>query len=87
MFCQLEMPRLCFQSRVRHFLHEQPDSLDETYERILKGIHKTNRGHVQRFLQCLAMAIRPLLVDEVAATLIFDPDAIGGEFPMLDADS
>ena len=81
------MPRLCFQSRVRHFLHEQPDSLNETYERILKGIHKTNRGHVQRFLQCLAVAIRPLLVDEGAATLTFDPDAIEGEFPMLDGDS
>ena len=81
------MLRLCFRSRVRHFLNELPDSLDETYERILKGIHKTKRGHVQRLLRCLAVAFRPLYVEELAAILTFDPDAIEGEVPTLDADS
>jgi ankyrin repeat protein len=81
------MLRLCFRSRVRDFINELPDSLDETYERILKGIHKTNRSHVQRLLQCLAVAIRPLRVDELAEILTFDPDAIEGEVSTFDADS
>jgi ankyrin repeat protein len=81
------MLRLCFRSSVRRVLNELPDSLDETYECVLKEIHKTNRGHVQRLLQCLAMAIRPLRVDEVAAILTFDTGAIEGEVPTLDADS
>jgi hypothetical protein len=67
--------------------NQLPDSLDETYERILKGIHNTNRGHVQRLLQCLAVAMRPLDVDEVAAILTFDPDTIEGEVSTFDADS
>jgi hypothetical protein len=33
------------------------------------------------------VAIRPLRVDELAAILTFDPDAIEGEVPTLDADS
>jgi ankyrin repeat protein len=85
-FCQLEMLRLCQRSRVRHLINELPDSLDETYERVLKGIHKTNQGHVQRLLQCVAMAFRPLRVDELAAILAFDPDANeseGSEVPTL----
>ncbi len=80
------MLRLCLQSRVRYFINELPDSLDETYERVLKGVHKTNQSHVQRFLQGLAVAIRPLRVDELAVILTFDPDAIQGEVPTLDAD-
>jgi len=80
------MLRLCLQSRAQYFINELPDSSDETYERILKGIHKTNRGYVQRFLQCLAVAIRPLRVDELAEILTSDLDAIEGEVPTLDAD-
>ena len=72
---------------VRHHINELPDNLDETYERILKEIHKTNRDHVYRLLQCLTVGIRPLCVDELAKILAFDPDAIEGENPMFDADS
>ena len=87
MFCQLEILKLCCRSRVRQYLYELPGSLDETYERVLKGIHKSRRGHVQRLLLCLAVAIRPLRVDEAAAILTFDPSAIEGEVLTLDADS
>ncbi|KAH9172799.1 ankyrin repeat-containing domain protein [Lactarius sanguifluus] len=80
-FCQLEMLRLCLRSRVRHFVNELPDSLDETYERVLKGIHKTNRGYAQRLLQCLAVANRPLRIDELTEILTFDLDAIDEEVP------
>ncbi|KAH8982527.1 ankyrin repeat-containing domain protein [Lactarius akahatsu] len=85
-YCQLEMLRLCLRSRVRQFINELPDSLDETYERVLKEIHKTNQDYAQRLLQCLTVAIRPLRVDELAAVLTFGPDAIEGEVPTLDAD-
>jgi ankyrin repeat protein len=81
------MLRLCSRSRVRQYLSELPKNLDETYERLLMGIHIINRGHVQRLLQCLAFSIRPLRVDEAAAILTFDPRAVEGEAPTLNADS
>jgi ankyrin repeat protein len=80
------MLRLCLRSNVRHFLNELPDTLDKTYERILKDIHKTNRSYAHRLLQCVALAIRPLLVEELALLLTLDPVAIEGEVPTLDTD-
>ena len=74
-------------SRVRQLVNELPDSLDETYERVLKGIPKTNQGHVQQLLQCLVVALRPLRVQDLAEILSFDPDRIEGETAMLDANS
>ena len=86
-FCQLEMLRLCVRSRVRQIVNELPRTLDETYERVLKEIPKSNQGYVHRLLQCLAAAIRPLHVGELAQILAFDPDGIEGEVVMLDANS
>jgi hypothetical protein len=74
------MLRLCLRSRVRHFLHELPDSLDETYERILKGFIKQTADYVQRLLQCLAVAIRPLLVEELAGILTLTLIRLRGRF-------
>jgi ankyrin repeat protein len=71
-FCQLELLRQCFPPSVRHILEELPDSLDETYERILREIRKPNRGHAHRLLQCLVVAARPLRVEELAEVLAFD---------------
>ena len=85
-YCQLEMLRLCVRSRVRQLVNELPGTLDETYERVLKEIPRSNQDHVQRLLQCLAMAVRPLHVEELAQILAFDPDVIE-EVAMLDADS
>src|ERR1700761_7095552 len=65
-FCQLEILRHCLPPSVRHTLDELPESLDETYERILKEIKKPNRDHARRVLQCLVVAIRPLRVEELA---------------------
>ena len=87
MSCQLVMLRNCFRSRVRHFINELPKSLDETYERILKGIPEENWRQVHRMLQCLAVAIRPLSVDEVAAILTSIPDVIEKEDPTFDENS
>jgi hypothetical protein len=71
-YCQLEVLRHCFPSSVPRILEELPESLDETYERILRGIRKPNQGHAHRLLQCLVAAVRPLEVKELAEVLAFD---------------
>jgi hypothetical protein len=63
---------------VRRILDELPESLDETYERILKEIKKPNRDHARRLLQCLVVAIRPLRVNELAEVLAVDFDNADG---------
>ena len=72
MYCQLEVLRHCFPSSVQRILEELPESLDETYERILREIKKPNQGHAHRLLQCLVAAVRPLQVKELAEVLAFD---------------
>ncbi|KAH9032106.1 hypothetical protein EDB84DRAFT_1438706 [Lactarius hengduanensis] len=71
-FCQLEALRHCFPPNLRQFLNEMPESLDETYERILRSINKAQRDNAHRLLQCLAVAVRPLRVEELAELLAFD---------------
>jgi ankyrin repeat protein len=71
-FCQLETLRHCLPPSIRHTLDELPESLDETYERILKEIKKPNRDYARRLLQCLVVAIRPLRVEELAEVLAVD---------------
>jgi ankyrin repeat protein len=53
-------------------LKELPETLDETYERILRDINKANRDHAHRLLQCLTVAARPLRVAELAEVLAVD---------------
>jgi Ankyrin repeats (3 copies)/Ankyrin repeat len=76
-FCQLEVLRQCFPPSVRRILEELPDSLDETYERILREIRKPNQGHAHQLMQCLVAAVRPLRVEELAEILAFDFKAKG----------
>jgi ankyrin repeat protein len=64
--------RYCLPPSVRRTLDELPESLDETYERVLKEIKKPNRDHARRLLQCLVVAIRPLNVKELAEVLAVD---------------
>jgi hypothetical protein len=77
-FCQLEILRDCLPPSVRRTLDELPESLDETYERVLKEIKKPNRDHARRLLQCLVVAIRPLRVEELAEVLAVDFDNADG---------
>ena len=77
-FCQLETLRHCLPPSVRRTLRELPETLDETYERILKEIKKPNRGQARRVLQCLVVAIRPLRVAELAEVLAVDFDDAEG---------
>jgi Ankyrin repeats (many copies) len=57
---------------VRRILAELPETLDETYERILQHIPKSNQVHAHRLLQCLTVAVRPLRVKELAEVLAVD---------------
>jgi hypothetical protein len=41
-YCQLEALRHCLPPSVRGILEELPDTLDETYERVLREINKAN---------------------------------------------
>jgi len=60
---------------VRGILDELPETLDETYEQVLKNINKVNRKHAIRLLHSLTVAIRPLRVEELAEVLAVDFDA------------
>ena len=75
-FCQLDALRHCFPPNLRQFLNELPETLDETYERILRGINKAQKADAHRLLQCLAVAVRPLRVEELAEILAFDFQAL-----------
>jgi ankyrin repeat protein len=69
---------------VARILKELPETLDETYERVLREINKANREHARRLLQCLTVALRPLRVDELAEVLAIDFDAPAhGGIPQL----
>jgi hypothetical protein len=81
----LEVLRDCLPSSVRRTLRELPESLDETYERILKEIKKPNRDLARRVLQCLVVATRPLRVAELAEVLAVDFDDAEG-IPRLNLD-
>ena len=63
---------------MRRFLEELPESLDETYERVLKEIKKPNRDHARRLMQCLVVANRPLWVSELAEVLAVDFEDASG---------
>ncbi|KAH9073586.1 hypothetical protein EDB83DRAFT_83958 [Lactarius deliciosus] len=85
-FCQLETLRQCLPQCVRRTLNELPETLDETYERAVMEIKKTNQAHAYRMLQCLTVAVRPLSVAELAELLAFDFDVAKGGIPELNSD-
>ena len=83
-YCQLERLRHCLPPSVRGILDDLPDTLDETYERVLKDINKANQKHAVRLLHCLVFSIRPLRVKELAEVLAVDFDAVQqGNIPKL----
>src|ERR1700733_14368110 len=84
-FCQLETLRQCLPQSVRRTLNELPKSLDDTYERVMMEIMRSNQAHAYRMLQCLTVAVRPLSVAELAELLAFDFDVADGEIPKLNS--
>ncbi len=81
----MEVLHQCFPPRVRRTLRELPESLDGTYERILKEIKKPNKDIARRVLQCLVVASRPLCVAELAEVLAVDFEDTEG-IPRLNPD-
>jgi Ankyrin repeats (3 copies) len=83
-YCQLEALRHCLPPSVARILEELPETLDETYERVLREINKANREHARRLLQCLTVALRPLRVEELAEILAINFNAPShGGIPQL----
>jgi hypothetical protein len=69
---QLDHFTHCHPWLIQDALNELPETLDATYERTLREIDNTNWESAQRLLQCVAVAFRPLRVDELADILAFD---------------
>jgi ankyrin repeat protein len=65
----------CIPARIRRALDELPETLDETYERTLRGINRANWEFAHRMFQFVSVASRPLRVKELADLLAFDFEA------------
>ena len=77
--CQLDYLAPCLPAHIEDALNELPDTLDGTYERTLRAIDNRNWESARRLLQCIAVAFRPLKVDELADIIAFDFKA--GQIP------
>src|SRR6266849_5075001 len=82
--CQFEVLWGTLPRQIPRALGELPVTLHETYERILKDIDNANWENVRRLFQSVAVASRPLRVEELAEFLAFDYDA--GSIPIFRAD-
>ena len=71
MYCQIVYLRGCLPGRIRRALAELPKTLDNTYERTLREINEANWEFAHRMFQCVAVASRPLQVEELADFLAF----------------
>jgi hypothetical protein len=85
-FCQLEVLQHCLASSIRQTLDQLPETLDETYARVLSQIPQVNQEHAHRMLQCLMVAVRPLRVEELAELLAFEFGTAEGAVPKYRAD-
>ena len=75
MYCQVVYICGLIPARIRHALAELPETLDETYQRTLREINKAEWEFAHRLFQFVAVASRPLRVEELADLLAFDFDA------------
>lgn len=73
MECQLSALKECINLfEIRRALAELPETLDDTYARILKRIPEKYHKIAHCALQLLAVSIRPLTVEEVAEATAVD---------------
>jgi len=73
-YCQLETLSRCPLRYISDTLDELPETLDETYERILKGIPKKMQEDAHRIFQWIMVSSRPLGVEELAEVFAFNFD-------------
>src|SRR6266478_7751716 len=83
-YCQIDYLRRCLPARVRRALDGLPETLDGTYDRVLRDIHKEKWEFAHRLFQCVAVAVRPLRIEELAEILSFDFEA--GPIPKFHED-
>ena len=83
-YCQLETLRRCPLRNISRVLEELPETLDDTYERILLAIPQAKREDANRIFQCLLISSRPLHVEELAEVFTFDFDAETSGIPTFD---
>jgi ankyrin repeat protein len=71
--CQLEELRRCLKpSNALKQLQNLPKTLEATYERILKRVPEEYEREMQTILTCLAFAVRPMTIQEVAEATAVD---------------
>ena len=73
-YCQLEMLRQCPLRYISSTLDELPETLDETYERILQGIPKKMQKDAHRIFQWIMVSSRPLGAEELAEVFAINFD-------------
>jgi ankyrin repeat protein len=71
-YCQQVYLRGCHTGRLQQALAELPETLDETYSRTLRQINNADWDLAHRLFQCVAVASRPLSVEELAEFLAFE---------------
>jgi len=71
-YCQFGNLKRCLPGRIRRALEDLPPTLDATYERTLEDIDEHHREYAQSLFQCVAVASRPLRVEELAEFIAFD---------------
>jgi ankyrin repeat protein len=76
----------CLSASIRETLDQLPETLDETYARVLSQIPPGNGAHAHRMLQCLMVAVRTLRVEELAELLAFDFGTAQGAVPKYRVD-
>ena len=79
MYCQVVYICGCIPARIQHALVDLPETLDETYQRTLREINKADWEFAHRLFQFVAVASRPLRVEELAELLAYDFKA--GQIP------
>ena len=84
MECQVVYVCGCIPARIQHALADLPETLDETYQRTLREINKANWEFAHRLFQFVAVASRPLRVEELAELLAFNFNA--GPIPKFHED-
>ena len=81
MYCQVVYICGCIPARIQHALADLPETLDDTYQRTLREINKADWEFAHRLLQFVAVASRPLRVEELAELLAYDFKA--GQIPQF----
>lgn len=77
MALQLEELRSCpTPGDVHETLQTLPESLKETYDKILDSVPKRHQSYIRAALQWIACSARPLSLDELAIAVVNDPAVV-----------